>query len=168
VVGDFVELEDGVVSVLLGASDLLDAPDLLGVSEPPEVPVDEGELVAPLGDCKSPEVPPVEGAVVVPDVPLGVSVTPAPPGVASPEGDLLPVQAPRVNARPNTSEKAVNFRLTIIPPKIFKIFCTESATAYPCFGVIQFLKLSWNELNCCHPFASLCSFDSSLDVKAKK
>lgn len=131
-VGDFVELEDGVASVLLGASDLLDAPDLLGVSEPPVVPVvpvvpvDEGELVAPLGDCKSPEVPLVEGAVVVPDVPLGVSVTPAPPGVASPEGDLPPVQAPRVNARPNTNEKAVNFRLTIIPPKIFKFFCRES------------------------------------------
>ncbi len=113
-VGDFVELEDGVVSVLPGASDLLDAPDLPGASDL-------------LGVSKPPEVPPVEGEVVVPDVPPGVSVTPAPPGVASPEGDLLPVQAPRVNASPNTSEKAVNFRLTIIPPKIFKIFCTESA-----------------------------------------
>jgi hypothetical protein len=121
VVGDFVELGDCLASVLLGAS------DLLGVSKPPVVPLEEGELVAPPGVSKPPEVPPVEGEVVVPDVPPGVSVTPAPPGVTSPEGDLLPVQAPRVNARPNTSEKAVNFRLTRIPPKIFKIFCTESA-----------------------------------------
>jgi len=51
-----------------------------------------------------------------------------PPGVlVSPEGVFpLSLQAPRNNVSPNTREKAVNFRLTTIPPKILKIFYTKS------------------------------------------
>jgi hypothetical protein len=64
------------------------------------------------------------------NVPLGASVLPVPPvvspGLVSVVEFVPPAQAPRINVSPNTSEKAVNLRLTMISPKIFKIFCMES------------------------------------------
>ncbi len=64
------------------------------------------------------------------NVPLGASVLPVPPvvspGLVSVVEFVPPAQAPRINVSPNTSEKAVNLRVTIISPKIFKIFCMES------------------------------------------
>jgi hypothetical protein len=64
------------------------------------------------------------------NVPLGASVLPVPPvvspGLVSVVEFVPPAQAPRSNVSPNTSEKAVNLRLTMISPKIFKIFCMES------------------------------------------
>lgn len=92
----------------------------------PEAP-DEDESFPVLGDCIAPELP-GEDELSVPWVPLGVSVLVVPPVVVpdlSPEEFAPPEQAPRINASPNTSEKAVIFRPTMIPPKIFKIFCTE-------------------------------------------
>lgn len=80
-------------------------------------------------DFTSPELP-GEDKLSVPCVPLGACVLPAPPvvlsGLVSVEEFVPPAQAPRSNVSPNTSEKAVNLCLTMISPKIFKIFCMES------------------------------------------
>jgi hypothetical protein len=99
---------------------------VLGDFNPSEL-LGEVESFPVLGDCNPPE-PPGEGELSV--VPLGVSTVPVPPvelpGLVSPEELPPPEQAPRKNVSPNTSEKAVNVRLTMIPPKILKIFGTQS------------------------------------------
>lgn len=98
-----------------------------------DVPLGEVELSIPLGD--SVVDAPLGGVVLsVPCVPAGAS-TPLVPlvasfGCVSPEFPPL-AQAPVNKASPNTSEKAVNFRFTIKPPKILKIFCTESGLLPP-------------------------------------
>lgn len=124
-------------------SEVPDIDESLPLVEDLSVPLDEDEPLVVPGVFKSP-APLGEGE----SVPLGVLRSPAPPGVAelsvpgAPLGDsvlvgLLDVlpgsaefspleQAPRSNTNPNTIEKAVNCRFTIKPPKIFKIFGTES------------------------------------------
>ncbi len=77
-----------------------------------------------------------EDELSVPCAPPGVvSVVVVPPVVLPevPAGEFVPVpleQAPK-NASPNTSEKAANVRLTMISPKICKIFCMESGLLTP-------------------------------------
>jgi hypothetical protein len=98
-----------------------------------DVPLGEAELSIPLGDCVS-DAPLGGDTLSVPCVSLGDS-TPLVPlgalfGCVSPEFPPL-AQAPVNKASPNTSEKAVNFRFTIKPPKILKIFCTESGLLPP-------------------------------------
>jgi hypothetical protein len=98
-----------------------------------DVPLGEAELFIPLGDCVS-DAPLGGDTLSVPCVPLGAS-TPLVPlvasfGCVSPEFPPL-AQAPVNKASPNTSEKAVNFRFTIKPPKVLKIFCTESGLLPP-------------------------------------
>ncbi len=111
---------EDIVSDLLGASS-----DVPGVVEPLVLSV----------DFTSPELL-GEDKLSVPCVPLGVvSVVVVPPVVLPevPAGELVPVpleQAPK-NASPNTSEKAANVRLTMISPKICKIFCMESGLLTP-------------------------------------
>lgn len=95
-----------------------------GVLKSP-VPLGEGESVA-LGVLKSP-APPGVGELSVPGAPLGDSVVVELPDVLPGSAEFSPLeQAPRSNTNPNTIEKAVNCRFTIKPPKIFKIFGTES------------------------------------------
>jgi hypothetical protein len=56
----------------------------------------------------------------------------AAPGSVSPAGTFsFSAQAPKVNASPNTSEKAVNFRVMIVPPGISQMFYTESRRLNP-------------------------------------
>ncbi len=139
-----VLLGEDLVSDLLGASDFSDFSDVdeslaLSVDFTSPVAPEEDESSVLSVDFTSPVAP--ESLVLSVDfaspellgednVPLGASVLPVPPvvspGLVSVVEFVPPAQAPRINVSPNTSEKAVNLRVTIISPKIFKIFCMES------------------------------------------
>ncbi len=132
---------EDIVSDLLGASDVPDlveplvlSVDFTSPAASPAAPVEVESLVLSV-DFTSLELA-GEDELSVPCVPPGVvSVVVVPPVVLPevPAGELVPVpleQAPK-NASPNTSEKAANVRLTMISPKICKIFCMESGLLTP-------------------------------------